>query len=384
MGAGVQMVNDFEKMLIKHILRLIAGLAVFSACVQEEITGIPVEFGNAGTEIELDMQYLVLDVPDDIVLGNIDQIADDGTYLYLLQTQSAGAGVYVFDLATGFFKCKIGNRGRGPGEYVIPMSFTLTDNRICIVDGASQKVMSYDTGDDFRYVGDRETGDISYFERCDGNGHLVSGNNSYYSDLRFHDKCFLVMDSTFTIIDGMIDKAFVSGYITGPLKPAYVYDGKVRLYTQTVPVIYEYDGKDMTVVCRLSFDGFSFPSRNYMKKISRGGKDYTGTLRESGYISYYDFFETGDALMTLFMAGGERYLGLYSKPNGLSKVWSGEGMAEISPYGGSLFISGVVRDRFAIVLPVSELKKSVLPSRLGHLVSDASETDIILQLVGIR
>lgn len=192
------------------------------------------------------------------------------------------------------------------------------------------------------------------------------------------------MDSTFTIIDGMIDKAFVSGYITGPLKPAYVYDGKVRLYTQTVPVIYEYDGKDMTVVYRLSFDGFSFPSRNYMKKISRGGKDYTGTLRKSGYISYYDFFETGDALMTLFMAGGERYLGLYSKPNGLSKVWSGEGMAEISPYGGSIFISGVVRDRFAIVLPVSELKKSVLPSRLGHLVSDASETDIILQLVGIR
>ena len=159
-------------MKTRHILWTIAVLAICGACVQENIEGIPVEFNNANSDIGLDIQYLVLDVPDDIVLGNIDQIADDGTYLYLLQTQSAGAGVYVFDLATGFFKCKIGNRGRGPGEYVIPMSFTLTDNRICIVDGASQKVMSYDTGDDFRYVGDRETGDISYFERCDGNGEL--------------------------------------------------------------------------------------------------------------------------------------------------------------------------------------------------------------------
>ena len=369
-------------MKTRHILWTIAVLAICGACVQENIEGIPVEFNNANSDIGLDIQYLVLDVPDDIVLGNIDQIADDGTYLYLLQTQSAGAGVYVFDLASGSFRTKIGNKGRGPGEYVVPMSFTLTGDGICIIDGASQKALYYGTGDGFRHIGDKETGDVSYFEQCDSGGHLVSGNNSYHSNFRFYDKSFLVMDSSFTAIDGMVDKAFISGYITGPLKPAYRYDGKVRLYAQSVPVVYEYDGNDMSPVYSLSFDGFSFPPLNYMKKISRGGKDYTGILRESGYISYYDFFETGDALLALFMAGGERHLGLYSKRSGLSRIWSGEGLAEFSPYE-PLFISGIVRDRFAIALPVSELKKSAMPSRLSRLVRDASETDIILQLAGV-
>lgn len=368
---------------LKHVLWTIAWLAVCSACTQENLGGITVEFNNVNSDIGLDIQYLVLDVPDDIVLGNIDQIADDGTYLYLLQTQSAGAGVYVFDLASGSFRTKIGNKGRGPGEYVVPVSFTLADRWICIIDGASQKAMYYDTGDGFRHIGDKGTGDICYFEPCDGSGYLISGNNSYYSNSRFYDKSFLVMDSSFTVIDGMVDKAFISGYITGPLKPAYIYGGKVRLYTQTAPVVYEYDGNGMSPVYRLSFDGFSFPPLNYMKKISRGGKDYTGALRESGYISYYDFFETGDALMALFMTGGERHLGLYSKRSGLSRIWSGEELAEFSPYE-PLFISGVVMDRFAIVLPVSELKKSTLPFRLSRLVRDASETDIILQLAGVH
>ena len=85
---------------LKHVLWTIAWLAVCSACTQENLGGITVEFNNVNSDIGLDIQYLVLDVPDDIVLGNIDQIADDGTYLYLLQTQSAGAGVYVFDLAS--------------------------------------------------------------------------------------------------------------------------------------------------------------------------------------------------------------------------------------------------------------------------------------------
>ena len=344
---------------------------------------MPVEFRSGTSDLRLDMEYLALDVPDDLVLGNIDLIDDDGTYLYLLQVQSAGAGVYVFDLGTGSYVTRIGNRGRGPGEYVTPMSFTLMDGKICIIDGASQKALYYDTGDSFRYVGDKPVGDVSSFERYDSNC-LISGNNAYYGNSGYRDKGFLLLDSNFTVLKWMVDKMVVSGYMTGPLKPIYMYGDRVRTYMQFDPVIYEYDGSDMVPVYELSFEGYRFPPSDYLKKISRGGRDYTRALRESGHISYYDFFETEDAMMSLFMSGGKRHLGIYSKRTGKSRILTESGLEEISPYK-PLFISGTVDERFAIVLPVSELKAMDNLSReLLPIVRNASETDIILQLAGVH
>lgn len=366
----------------KHILWIIAGLSVLGSCRQEEMSGdpMPVEFRSGTSDLRLDMEYLALDVPDDLVLGNIDLIDDDGTYLYLLQVQSAGAGVYVFDLGTGSYVTRIGNRGRGPGEYVTPMSFTLMDGKICIIDGASQKALYYDTGDSFRYVGDKPVGDVSSFERYDSNC-LISGNNAYYGNSGYRDKGFLLLDSNFTVLKWMVDKMVVSGYMTGLLKPIYMYGDRVRTYMQFDPVIYEYDGSDMVPVYELSFEGYRFPPSDYLKKISRGGRDYTRALRESGHISYYDFFETEDAMMSLFMSGGKRHLGIYSKRTGKSRILTESGLEEISPYK-PLFISGTVDERFAIVLPVSELKAMDNLSReLLPIVRNASETDIVLQLI---
>ena len=338
-----------------------------------------IRFSHEHSDVEINVEYKLLNVTEDILIGNIDLFYVDERYIYLLQALSGTAGVYVFDKADGTYRTRIGNSGRGPGEYIMPVSFTVSDSTVSIVDGGTGKILHY-SKEDFGYSGEIKCGNIGYFEWID-ESELLCDNTTDSATSEFQNSCLVKTDTSLVPKQGYVDKIVRSGYVSGPLKPLYVYDGKVRAYFPFSPLIYEYKNSAMHPVYELSFDDTAFPPEDYVKKIARSGRDYTHDLRESGYVSYCEVHETEDCLLAFYMSKGKKYLAAYSKQDSKSWTWDEGDFMELVQYD-PLLVAGVMDGRFVIPMSVSELKDSKnLPKPLDDIVINASDYDIILALI---
>lgn len=367
-------------MLMEKWLFALITLILFMSCKNEVVeNGYPICFQTGLSADDLEIEYEILDIHDAMFLGAPDQLECDDYYIYLLYSLTANAGVYVFDKTSGDYITKIGHRGRGKGEYILPLSVTLSDTSVYIVDGGKNILLKYKKKD-FSYESSQDIHDIGYFEWVTDTT-LLCDNNMYDKKSPYYKNFFLLADADFDIQNGMVDKMIVSGYVTGPIKPMYQYGEEVRAYTPFRPYIYSFDSREMNTVYQLSFEKLSFPPENYIQKIASGNKDYTGHLMKSGYISYFDFWETEENIMSLCMAEGKRYLGFYSKQTGISGFWTEKELSDVVPCE-PLLISGIIDGKFVIAMSAIDLKTNRnIPLKLKNHLKDASESDIILQLI---
>lgn len=349
---------------------------VFSSCKETQQEGQNIVF-NIDATPDFKVENRILHLPDGLLLGNIEQIECDDSCIYVLSSTTLEAGMHVFGKTSGEYLGRIGRVGRGPGEYLAPLSFTLTGNTACIVDG--ERVHKYENHT-FRHIGSVETPFMTCFETSQS-GITIADVNDYDSDSDLYGKAFATMNGAFECIEGYIDESMASGYITGPLKPIFHYGNAVRAYSQLSPVIYEFSNSGCAPVYNLSFKGLSFPSKGYVKRISSGNRDYTRKLRESGFISYYDFFETECAAMSMCMAEGKRYFGIYDKSSGKGYIISEEEMSKII-HAEPLMVTGVLDGKFAATVSVDLLDTSVTEN-LSHILVQASNNDILLQLLSL-
>lgn len=93
------------------------------------------------------IRTIKLESKDDAHLGSIKKIDHDGS-LFFCQDAMSGS-VYCYDTA-GYFKCPIGRKGKGPGEYLAPSAFALDKekNEVWIVDN-NNKILKYDYSGQF-------------------------------------------------------------------------------------------------------------------------------------------------------------------------------------------------------------------------------------------
>ena len=369
---------------MKHLTIAAVGLVLLFSCSTENAGPVPhLDFKVCHNVRNIDASYMVLDVPEDIFLGTIDQFDTDSRNIYLLNSATAAAGVYVFDKNTGRYVTRIGERGRGPGEYLLPLSFTITGDRIYIVDGGTASVLEYSL-DGFEYIGKKNSNDISYFEKVDDSVYL-SDNPVYTKNSEDFRKFFMLRDDEFIPIEGYMDKILLSGYFTGPAKPMYRCGDRIRAYIQYSPMVYEYDGHEMRPVLQVSFQGLEFPPEDFLKKISGNGRDYTGDLRSSGYISYFDFHETADNVYAMVMAGNRRYLGMASKSGGEAVLLGEEDFGSLTPFL-PLHIVGTIGNAVVMAENADELMSTdgEVPDNLVILLGECQANDIVLQCLAFK
>lgn len=104
--------------------------------------------GNAMliSEIAKDIQYVWLETSEECLIGNVDKVMIDNDLIFIYNKKQ----FLIFNV-TGKFERSIGRVGKGPGEYLRIMDFTInsSEKKIYIYDSDQRKVLSFNYNGDF-------------------------------------------------------------------------------------------------------------------------------------------------------------------------------------------------------------------------------------------
>lgn len=120
---------------------------------KSEIIDITEGLNQKGTDIKLsevcnEIQYCFLETSDECLIDKIDKIMIDDSLIFIYNKHQ----FFIFNLS-GKFKRKIGKLGKGPGEFLRIMDFTINNNKnlIFIYDSDQQKIICYDYKGFFKF-----------------------------------------------------------------------------------------------------------------------------------------------------------------------------------------------------------------------------------------
>lgn len=129
---------------------LLAVLAFASGCVgnrqsvETEVSRVRCDEYNleeGSQDIVSSVDYLVLDISDGELLGQIDKVVVSDKKIYVGDYKNQK--VFVFD-EVGRMQGALNKRGRGPGEYLKMRSFSVANGRVYVLDDYEFTVLSYD------------------------------------------------------------------------------------------------------------------------------------------------------------------------------------------------------------------------------------------------
>jgi len=136
---------------MRHIIIYTVLVLVICSCGQitEKKSNIIVidNFASAPKTISIDevvshIDYIQLETTQESLIGNINKLQIKDSKVYILDARHSL--MLVFDMKGKFIR-RIGNRGRGPGEYLGILDFALCDSVILMRDGMQMKMILYDT-----------------------------------------------------------------------------------------------------------------------------------------------------------------------------------------------------------------------------------------------
>lgn len=382
-------------MVTKWKIRVGLLLILFCGCSQvkelhESSTIISFkEHTDVNADSILELSFLKLQTKDSCLVKNVGLIKELNNYLLILD--SANSNLYVFN-KLGAFVNQIGQKGSGPGEYILLSSFFVDNNKnyIIAIDVAQDKVLYY-SATDFSFLYERR---LPFSTSCclqleDGN---LLWNSREYTDSKLSDFYFVVTDSLFNVIDYKMNKEFKSGYTTGPSQMIYKVGANVFAYTPFDLTIYRVGTSEIVPAHSFSFEGTDIPSLDFLNKISnQGNSNYLYDLIQSDYISYYSVEETERDLFVCYMKNKEKYIGLYDKNTNKTYNYTIKTFQDQLKVGElNYFSTGSVDGYHVAPLDVLSLKDLVrngyaCDDKLSELLAISSEEDNpILLFVRIR
>ncbi len=164
---------------MKKLLIIILGIIIFSCNSKREISKIPIinvstSYVNNQTEdyekLIKKVMYIPLETDSQCLISRIDQLFVGSEGIYILDGMQKD--IFKFSL-DGKFINKIGETGRGPGEFLNPVHFVIDEkqNVIHINDRRQMKILRYSL--DGEFIDEIRTN--IYFTLF-----LTAGNNEYW------------------------------------------------------------------------------------------------------------------------------------------------------------------------------------------------------------
>ncbi|MDR1886645.1 MAG: 6-bladed beta-propeller [Prevotellaceae bacterium] len=335
---------------------------------------------NVNVSDMLELDFVKLETGENCLINrNIRQIESFDSKIFVL-SGGESSSLFVFD-RSGKFITPIGKMGSGPGEFIVITSFSIDRRRniVSFTDVAQRKIINYSI-DNYEFVSEHKTPDYAFicFEYL--GDKIVWNNLQEHNDLAAWN--FIVTDTNQKYVNRYVEKEFITGYHTGPLKNLYIYKDELYAYPayQTVPIIYRLSENDAVPVCRLQFGKYKLPPKDYLEKISAGNVNFLVTLNQSGYIYNFSVFETEKTLCVHYLVSEARHIGICSKSNGKTYNYTMEEFQDMLKTGKMYEILGIVNDYVAVALQpfdLIEMKANghKFPQKLQDLLNESNDDD---------
>ncbi len=127
-------------------------------------------------------RFIPLETADDCIIGEINKVQYANNRYYILDRRQRKQ-IFVFD-ENGRFLMPVSKTGRGPGEYIEPTDFYVTDSTIVVYDMFTHKLNCYNP--DGAYIGNRilpyKIYEIEESPCCEGI-YAVTGDNRTIKDI---------------------------------------------------------------------------------------------------------------------------------------------------------------------------------------------------------
>ena len=286
-----------------NLTKFIGVLCLFliCACKEEKVDyGTPlntISFDFEKDKAEFDdllnlidsIQVFKLETNEDCLIGTVSKIMFDEDYLYVLD-EGVSEALFKYT-CSGKFVQKIGNKGRGPGEYIRPTDFFLLDNQLVLLDGYSAKVIFFSKTGDF--VKEFSTNTMAEkFGKIDAN-HFAMFNLNEKSMFSLSNYNIIIIDDEGNTIKRLmkipsyikdeisLDMNKTTDYSEEELLYKDAFNSDIfRVYKDSFDIKYHFDfGK-------YSLDYHSFLKTN--KRLSIG--NLLATINKKGFVFGIDFF----------------------------------------------------------------------------------------------
>lgn len=273
-----------------------------------------------------------ISAPADGLIGAISQIEEvKGNYVIVDGQQNM---VFITDSGNNRTR-NLGNRGRGPGEYLIPQSFsydTLSDE-VRVVDAGAEKIVSF-SAVDFHYKGESPAGSIASIEYL-GDGKSVVATAGAQGE-RYDFILYEGKEATY-----LLPSINSSGYVTSPNKPLFRLNGELYFYRQFDDAVYRIEDGKAIAAFRLKLGDEKFADADFLVKAGRDN-GFFSRLENSEYISYHEICSAGNSLCVSYIVGNEQFIALYDFEKGLSYLTSKREFEELLGIPGLTYIAGTI------------------------------------------
>lgn len=256
---------------------------------------------------------IALETLEDNLILDPTLVKFSGKHIYILDRFSPSKSLYVFN-HDGKYVGKVGCRGEGPGEYIMPHQFVVNEetNRLYLRDMASNSVLAYSL-ETFDFV---EKYSVPFYATCfellDGNHFIwyVSAGLQNQGDFMKHIQ---ITDTQCNPVSSWVD------VMDMPQRGTYNVMSYFEMLEDDVYFHHPFSGDYFlcSTECpevlqkkfSLSFEGLPFPSMDYIS----GHKDnIVKDLEAEGYIQWCDVLKNSSVFLSYFGKGKDMYWGKYN------------------------------------------------------------------------
>ena len=174
------------------------------------------------------VEYIPLETNDNCIVGNINNLFDVSENYIAVADFMFQRQVFLFD-RTGRFIAKIGNRGQGPSEYLMPLDVFINESKQCVYVKDAQRILMYD------FSGKH----LNSFSFDEGFSEIYTGNDNQFITGRISNQSnedyyvYGIWDSSMNLVKRavkgvplIIRSNIGASFITiGPVLSYYIYQG---------------------------------------------------------------------------------------------------------------------------------------------------------------